>query len=326
MLAIISILLFLILVAMVSSNKDSAQGVKNILKYCLLFFVTVVFFASYITLSYWITDTFFKDRFAEHIILGFQIEENLYLILDFLYRFIIPVLIVYFIGHKEILESFKVNQIKFNKYVLYICFRLFGVMVFWVVYLFLDATFEHVGWFILISLFVGCVLVLFMRSVSQNKSWKDVVDPPSVYELIEREKNKFNEKETSLEVNFKMVYAQLTDQEISSWYKDQYLREQEHRLNLRSIEKKSEANETKSRSVIDLYNITTVFIVIGVSLEIWNYIKNWTFIKLIFHTIMFILGLVIFVALIAYFIYERYKKFTSLKNQDLKPKNISEIE
>jgi Kef-type K+ transport system membrane component KefB len=212
---IIAVLLGLILVAMVSSNKDAANGVWKVIRFALVSIALLIVWGALISFSLWYSANYFKGEW----------EKILYISM---FVFLPPVYL--WISRKRLAENFKRDKkAAYRKCAIFIsvgaAFLLVGVIIGEV-----RATYENGGWFMVLTPLALTSIVLLWRTLRTPRKWREVwcgLPPlPDLYEVLDKERY---EESLIDEAEWKKIEATWDEQTSERQYELMYEREERWR-------------------------------------------------------------------------------------------------
>ena len=161
---VIAVLLALILVAMISSNRDAAAGVKKVVRFA--FIGTAMFFVWLVPVVYsiWFYNTYPKGDWSGYIgIACAALAPPLFLVLN----------------RKAIRSEFKANKRAASNSAARTVAYLIAGMVAMPLYEEVKAINHQIGWIILFSAMVLMGGILLARSLSNPRDWREIWNGPA---------------------------------------------------------------------------------------------------------------------------------------------------
>ena len=241
----IAILLALILVAMVSSNKAAADGVWKVVRWIGMGTLLLIAWGCIVGYMVWFYETYPSETWGKVTAIGLSV-------------FVPPALL--YINWNTIARSFEKDKRAALKWTA-------GFVGYLAVIMFLMALLQdakqslpYIGWGILIFLMFFTGIVLTVRSVTWPKGmhvWFNEPDKEEPWEVLEREEGAFRDGE-------RVMWDELHDTEYAQEQKDTFDREREIRwaaFEQRKIELRAtlDAEKAAKQAADRKWNLRTVF-------------------------------------------------------------------
>lgn len=158
---VIAILLALILVAMMSSNKDAASGVFKVAHAALFITWLLIPWLIYISMTVWsIVNSSDQNEWFHYFLIGLAL--------------LVPPVVIWF-NKKHLINLFKEDKKAAYKYVGQFTLYLSVAFVTAVVFHYLKIEYPNIGWVILISGLLVTGLILIAKESNQGKSIKQIL-------------------------------------------------------------------------------------------------------------------------------------------------------
>lgn len=261
---VIAILLALILVAMVSSNKAAARGVWTVIRFALWGTLALICWALFIGYFVWLEDAYPRDAYSEWANIA-----------GLLFLAILPPACVWRF-RKNIADAYKKDKWAATKNGLTYA----GYVVLWMVGMVLvrevQTTVPNGGWLLILLPLVGIGSVLIFRTLFNPRGWREVwLGPaalPEPWEVVAAEEDAFQKAERAAIPD----WSDWTSEQLRSWQDDRTVREITTEKRLEEMRKRLEAEKaerTRSeawsmRGFFYLFSLLGAFGLLGI---LWDF-------------------------------------------------------
>jgi hypothetical protein len=270
MMLLIAILLGLILVAMVSSNKDAAAGVGKAVKFAV---VGVVMLGAWIVLigyAIWYGQTYFTSD-TERII-----------------GITLPVLwppFLCWVNRKVIQDRYRKDRKAVLKSTAIFVGSLAATMVAMPAYQEMKKLDNYIGWEILLAALAVTASVLFIRSLAAGKTWRQVwmgLPPlPNQWEILAYERDLAAADAEAYYEAFVGAREKMTDEDFDAYRMESSKRDEAAKARLDALAEqlaaeRLERDKNDARlSVAKVFWGALIFSAIGVIVMTWNYALDY---------------------------------------------------
>jgi len=255
---VIAILLALILVAMMSSNKDAAGGVFKVVHIALFMTWLLIPWLIYISWTIWyVLNNPDQNEWFHYLLIGLAL--------------LVPPVIIW-LNKNHLINQFKENKISAYKLVGQFILVLSACFLFAVVFHHLKIEYPNIGWVILISGLLITGLMLIAKESNQGKSIKQVFTANPLDDPWERACKEIEPLEFQNEAAYKKALDQWESLSIDEQFdiEDKYSNTKvqlEHKC--RELEKKYSQNRNENYLGQAFWGFA-VFIIFGLIGVIWD--------------------------------------------------------
>lgn len=260
---VIAILLGLILVAMVSSNRAAAAGVWTVVRFVLWGVVLLAGWGVLIGYSVWFYATYPPNEdWTQIIVVAFTV--------------IIPPILLWF-SRKEIARAYKKNKWAAVRYGALLIAYIFVLMLLGVAGREVQAAYEYGGWAMILVPLTFTGAILFWRSLTGSKGWSEVwfglPALPEPWQVVSDERDAAEASDEATSEKIRELWDELTEEQQETLRQES--RERIAATNLRldalSVKLESEKSERLKNGnwsvmgVFWMFAILTAFGLIGIA-------------------------------------------------------------